>query len=131
MIATVTLETAKLLKESGFRQDSEFHWVDLNFDGARGPLKPYRLFTGTDDIHDGKGLYKSLAAAPTTDELLAVLKENKIDKFLIRPCSKWYGIEADWYDYNESGESLVELLAEFWICLAKENLLPLKESRKV
>lgn len=67
MIKTVSLETAKLLKENGFRQDTEKVWLKLGAqDGFCLADKDFL------DIHYGNEWY----AAPTTDELLEELPDG-------------------------------------------------------
>lgn len=135
MIATVTLQTAKLLKESRFRQDTTFRWVDLsdsNEDYWAIAYKEEAMYSLCNDSN----------AAPTTEELLADLPEELPYKdgiiYLTIDLSFRYRVELFHPAYFEGGdiiyatenESFAESLAQMWLWLKKENLLPLKESRK-
>lgn len=66
-----SLELAKRLKELGVKQESLFYWVDLNFGGKRGDLKPYPMFYQNQRPWDDGDLYSEywLASAFTAAEL--------------------------------------------------------------
>lgn len=139
MIKTTSLETSKLLKDNGFPQDKpEKHWVDINFSGARGPLKPYAMpFLHGDKPWDKESLYSKhyLAAAPTTDELLEELPYYVINKngetgaLVMGKPSNIFNVQ-----YRPKGspvfkdQSLPEALSQCWLYLKREGLLNEKEA---
>lgn len=131
-VKTVSLETAKALKDAGFRQDTYFYWNHVMVNN-RGKLEwqlDYRKIGDRNNI-----------PAPTTDKLLEEL-----------PCQFKYG--GAWFDlqitkwpkeykvqyvefyFNDDNlleisdslcefkvESLPEALAQMWLWLKKEGLL--------
>lgn len=139
MIKTVSLETAKLLKDNGFSQEkSEKHWVDLNFSGARGTLKPYAMsFLHGDKPWDKESLYSKhyLASAPSTDELLEELPDmvnfkNFNGMLIIQKRLKYFDVYYrrfsgnGYFPKNIRGyESLPEALAQMWLYLKKEGFI--------
>lgn len=108
MIRTVSLETAKKLKDEGFIQGTDLFWTEVD---------------GSFQITPMRGIIHDDYAAPTTDELLEELpweinmNELTIEKgrlgFLIK-----YG-EISIYEQKE----LCECLAQMWLFLKKEGLL--------
>src|SRR5438874_1108848 len=87
-----SLELAKKLKELGAKQESLFYWVDLNFGGARGELKPYPMFYQQQRPWDKGDLYSEhwLASAFTVAELGEMLpahihiREQRPDFLLVK-----------------------------------------------
>lgn len=123
MIKTVSLETAKLLKENGFRQDTHFFWAN--------PHNKYSLWTKTDVYSWGyehtiqDWIDESnpvLYAAPTTDELLEKLPPDLMirEAFNLR-------YEVGHVNINDGKlfghEYLPEALAQMWLYHKKEGLL--------
>lgn len=113
MIKTVSLETAKKLKEAGFRKDTYFFWnLDLELNWYIQPVQ---------------GLFKS----PTTDELLEELHTahitlgNLMFKKVIR--KKVIKYQCQYGNQDQSpffeNESLHEALASMWLWLKAEGLL--------
>lgn len=131
MIKTTSLETSKLLKETGFRQDSYFFWGkdDTGFKLCPAGHEPYYLQV-------------EWLASPTTDELLEELPAQLVinKKVCGLRITKDYHIDKNnhsiyqvWYqDSRGNSQSecfishklpLIELLAKCWIYLKKEGLL--------
>lgn len=135
MISTVSLETARALKEAGFPQKTLFLWASWS--------------TGTCDMdnvvefreflewrkkreHGVKDQVWDAYAAPTTDELLAVLPSQLLNHTLHigkydTEYEVWYekyGIRIDQkIIMNHYRESLPEALAQMYLWLKKEGLL--------
>lgn len=128
MTRTVSLETAKQLKEAGFSQDSPFNWVEYSSE-----YMPKVFFSeyGLDTVR-----YIKICSAPTTDELLEELpitipyfdKQGNLGMCKHeKGYSVYYEVEND---YEKSSifnvfvnESLPEALAQMWLWLKKEGLL--------
>lgn len=124
-IVTVSLETAKLLKEEGFKQNSYFAWTNTE---ESNEWIIDRLFSASNYV----------IAAPTVCELLAELpdaikSDNKvyglrIEKQLINVYTVWYYREEE---HNEIGLGeqffhnafLPEALAACWLYIKNEGLL--------
>jgi len=127
MIKTVSLKTAKLLKEAGFPQETAlFYRVDefgnvFERNANEDPLKMQKVL--------GTNIYY---AKPTIDELLEELPESLIqDGYLammkiIRTPSKEYFVtyQSSREDRGTvENESLPEALAQMWLWLKKEKLI--------
>lgn len=125
MINTVSLETAQLLKEAGFKQETYFHW-----DKSQAHPPTFLLETGYKGISD--------YAAPTTDELLEELPTQIVNKDGMAQWLKITPIGGDWmvvYDPVDEGITknfiwcgqtkrlLCEALATMYIWLKKQGLL--------
>jgi len=137
MIRTVSLETAKLLKENGFRQDSYHFYYPILEHEVRMVKEPYEravsfptgktlrweLAMGYEEDYCGNDVDK--IAAPTTDEFLEELPAGTSIRKQFS-----LGFEV-WNPYIKSGrlfinESLPEALAQCWIYLKKEGFLDKK-----
>ena len=122
----VSLQTAKMLKESGFRQDSPFNWVEYSSE-----FMPKVCFAeyGIDNIRHIK-----ICSAPTTDELLEeipyALRYDDADYWFQIQKLKHESYDVRYSDWQHmkvkkmfQDESLPEALAQMWLYLKKENLL--------
>jgi hypothetical protein len=111
MIPTTRLETSKLLKDAGFRQDTYLYHVECD-DGEKNW---YQLMqSGEWDDEE-----REIISAPTTDELLEELPfQTKIYKGTENVYIISYSNLKD-----ISNEVLPEALAQCWLWLKKENLL--------
>lgn len=135
MIKTVRLETAKALKEAGFKQDdSSFYFVNWGKVQVWQCRHKEYIDKYWDEVVD-KG-YTTLAA-PTTDELLEELPQYLDSKnagnltlesvdfgkqwSLFYPIKDEFG-EDSWL-HEERESSLPEALAAMWLFLKKEGLL--------
>lgn len=129
---TVSLETSKLLKEKGFRQDTQWYWIEEH------QFNQHKIYSIEllCQLSSSELIHKSFAA-PTTDELLeelpcVIVKEQEpkkdvncwlqIDKtgdteYLVR----YVHSQSELCSYN--GESLPEALAQMWLWLKSEGLL--------
>lgn len=133
-IKTTTLETSKMLKEAGFRQDTYFRWskpfdVNVNFTGDELEVEAFNWL----EYHD---MQKSIiCSAPTTDELLEELPiggewTGHYRHFAMWPHSKnnWqcaYVLpEGSGYFGWQEDINPVEVGAKMWRWLNKEGLLP-------
>lgn len=118
MIKIVSLETAKLLKESGFRQDTLFSWSRTHVEN------PYILGVGV--LQPWETLDKEhCISSPNTDELLEELPigitiEKYSSKGEIRFCVREVETRVNHSSHNES---LPEALASMWLWLKSEGLL--------
>jgi len=126
MIKTVTLQTAKLLKESGFKQNSHFcHYLNKHEDTA---------INTTADCLFYPVEFWDIFSAPTSDELLEEIPYG----LRCTDCDYWLNIQKsrfDTYDVRytdafhnnvkiiEQGENLPEAIARMWLCLKKEKLI--------
>lgn len=142
MINTVSLETAKLLKEKEFRQDTELFFCEGN------TYTEYEVICGTFGIINKETLDKTLVAcyevhplrtlqyyaSPCTDELIAelppwIIKCSVQDDLSICSCRDgWsiiYGISCGDREtcHEEVNESLPESLAQMWLYLKSEGLI--------
>lgn len=101
MIKTVSLETAKLLKEAGFRQDTYWHFV-RNLVSGDFPL-----------CINCQGIVNAIAS-PTTDELLECLNnDDLIYKYL--ESNDMDGTDLIWLMRDPNR------LAEAWLWIKKET----------
>ena len=129
MIQTVSLETAKLLKEEGFPQETAlFYRVDefgnvFERNANEDPLKMQKVL--------GTNIYY---AKPTTDELLEELPREIRHKEAreIQPLRIYFGRKDLSVEYHLAftlalhicqHKELPEALAQMWLWLKKENLL--------
>lgn len=123
MIKTVSLETAKALKEAGLRQDdSSFYFVNWGKVQAWQCRHKEYIDKFWDEVVD-KG-YATIAA-PTTDELLEELPKHM--RLGITIGSKEYAV---WDDSASQftkgvyvGNNLAEAVAKMWLYLKKEGLI--------
>ena len=115
MIKTATLQTAKLLKESGFKQDTYFvHYLNKHEDTAINTVSD-RIFYPSE--------YWDEFPSPTTDELLEELPYAiNINKgpFEYRVS---YHIVARVDNISFLDKSLSEALAKMYLWLKKEKLI--------
>lgn len=132
-IPTVSLSTAKLLKEAGFLQESE-KWYVPDYETREGVPEKLKYFL--QDGYEGF-IPRYRYAAPSTDELLVELpniiqydgsigKLGKETKYLeIHKNNNGYKVMYKGFHYCEVEEnkSLPEALAQMWIFLKKEGLL--------
>jgi len=125
MIKTVSLETAKALRNAGFKKECDFTWE------FRHPIKAddgdgWELFHRSRflNLANRYGVF-----SPTTDELLEELpKELKGNDLAIRfnGTIGWeIGYENKYFQYEEyvNSQSLCEAVAQMYLFLAKEGLL--------
>jgi hypothetical protein len=124
----VSLELAKRLKELGVKQKSCFHWVDLNFDGKRGPLKPYPMHYGSEqpEKHD---LHTPIASAFTVAELGEMLQSGMEDShktgFGHWTCAYLPSITGDGSDevVRTSGDTEANARAKMLVYLLENKLI--------
>lgn len=126
MIKTVSLETAKKLKDAGFEKETERRWVHLKSKKTvmESKIDTWKCLTEDWDV-DKLGY-----AAPNTDELLEniphVLQHKRLT---IRKYYNAYGagymMDEGWIECFEAKE-LPEVLALLWLFLKKEGLLEAK-----
>lgn len=118
MIKTVSLETAKLLKENGFRQDTSFDWVE----GDMGGMSIARI-----GYESSWSKYHSHCSSPTTDELLEELPvEIFIDERKVLVIGKIKnGYQCAYRPHPIKFENilLAESLSRMWLWLKQEGLL--------
>lgn len=121
MLTTTSLETSKLLKENGFRQDSDYSWAESS------SVMSDRL------VHKNalaSCRVKDWYSAPTTDELLEWLPAN-IKTYSLQIIKTPNGFHVSYTDFDYSLDmlyeglngSLPEALAQMWLGLKKEELL--------
>lgn len=132
MIKTVTLETAKALKEAGFRQETDFYWSQLHYSR---PNELPKIVHESDCRHKEQ---RDLFSAPSSDEILELLphtvtkpgysqlylltlwKENANEYHVAySPLWELSHFEAQTF----SGDNPAEILAAMWLYLKKEGLL--------
>lgn len=147
MIKIVSIETAKLLKENGFRQDSEITWVNRceRNTGGYSMMGREESITSWENVdwhttsHRDELYQKEYFSAPTTDELLEELPEiitlkvkgfgssvleTKCVLVMGKVIGKWkISYRNQIAHVREENESLPESLAQMWLHLKKENLL--------
>lgn len=113
-IQTVSLETAKMLKEEGFRQDAIFNWcIPQSEFRCQDPHVPHQFDCMTN---------KKLCSAPTSDELFEELPMAiEINKGLKYRVSYYMSFKRDNVSFLR--ESLPECLAQMWLWLKKEKLI--------
>ncbi len=120
MIKTVSLETAKALKDAGFRQDNMAYYYPGELSCFKGPVS---MEWGIESGLNSHFKY----AAPTTDELLEELPEIVKDQRL--NISKERNLYFVSYEYEDNllqcfhRKSLPEALAQMWLHLKKESLI--------
>lgn len=137
MITTVSLPTARLLKESGFRQECEFYYThpycmtikecrENGHNAQIGKAIPYvKNKNKWTRFPYNASLTEEKIAAPTTDELIAELPERLIiEKFPYghKVSVPYLSLPGDAVFFFE-GKFLCEALAKMYLHLAKENLL--------
>lgn len=130
MIRTVSLETAKLLKENGFRQDAFFHYYFCPEGVPETQSTEYEwkisAVCGVDSLDDE-------IAAPTSDELLEELPDFLNCEALMYWKKMWRGemcyfaeislINRKKESKTFSGKSMPEAMAQMWLYLKREGLL--------
>lgn len=129
MIRTVSLQTARVLKEAGFGQKAELFWAIYKTRG-RTPVLYHDTVADAYDVGE-------TFAAPTSDELLEELRKVKYDSMgfpalqIIWALGKWHvhyrNPPTEW-SKNGSQEvgidnELPESLAKMWIWIKKEGIL--------
>lgn len=151
MIKTVSLETAKALKEAGFRQDTLFYFVKAKYDKEfhLSMFKTQEAFEENYIVYDGIGISSHSSVeielaiesypAPTTDELLEELPDFLDGSALLYWKKLWQGKTCYFAEISTlnarkeskffSGDSLPEALAKMWLHLKKEGLLNDKYSQ--
>ncbi len=129
-IKTVSLKTARLLKEAGFRQDSEYAWMWLE-DETTDDLEDKHILLHLYEI-EHMALDRVFYSAPTTDEILAELPKKILTYNLRIGCGESYNPfyvkfvdDEDVYIGHPmiENESLPEVLAAMYLWLKKEGLL--------
>ena len=121
MIKTVSLQTAKLLKEEGFPQETAlFYRVDefgnvFERNANEDPLKMQKVL--------GTNIYY---AKHTTDELLEELPDDIITIYKV---NYGYQVSCDVHQIEKKiyDKCLPEALAQMWLYLKKSNLLSGRE----
>lgn len=119
MIKTVTLETAKALKEAGFPQITDLFWTEMD---------------GSMHITEMRGIIHDDYAAPTSEEILEELASGirikahhlylQMGKMTDNLFTVSYRSMTDIeMDIQKDAESLPEALAAMWLYLKKEGLL--------
>jgi hypothetical protein len=139
----VSLGLARKLKELGVKQESLFYWVDLNFGGARGSLKPHPMYYGEQRPWDEEDLYNEhwIASAFTVAELGEMLPDRitqdgaDFNLVIIKaPAFPWLGVyetvtidgEREWLKATDvECESEAELHAKILIYLVEQKLVTL------
>lgn len=125
-IKTVSLNTARVLKESGFPQDTSFYWYDHELRLINKDYESSMCLAPKSDRWNYPEVDWSHYSSPTTDELLEVLpKVLNGCRLMILAFNTEYEIEY----YDDSGkrfgyqlnESLPEALAMAWIFLKKRD----------
>lgn len=131
MIRTVSLETAKKLKETGFGQKTLFCHIYSKRCGGE-----WEVMLSDAALHLGSAWdWDSRIAAPTTDELLEALPIGS-DKWTghYRHLALWPHAVNNWqcayvlpvgdgyFGWQES-ESPAEALASMWLLLKKDGLI--------
>lgn len=121
-IPTVSLPTAQLLKEAGFKQDTDFHWRHWSQGGTE---------SGNEVIYMKQGLGEMdcwLCAAPSTDEILAKLPDEiKEFDLIITKSPHDFGVcycnVMNDLLVSTPNPVLCEALAASWLWLRKEGLI--------
>lgn len=132
MIKTVSLETAKLLKENGFRQDTHFWHSERKY---KRPDEENKVISSSYIGHGVHAKSRNIYAAPCTDELLEELPCD-IDGLGLIICKIDSGNDGIYYVSYENcithaylttttfkNEYLPESLASMWLWLKKEGLI--------
>lgn len=128
MIKTVSLDTARKLKESGFRQDTEYSWAE-----SSSVMDSHLVHKS----NFAACIVKDWFSAPTTDELIeelpaCIVKEQEPKKDV----NCWLEIEKTYADeyivayrhsqselYEVINQSLPESLASMYLWLKSQGLL--------
>lgn len=125
MIRTVNLETAKKLKDAGFKQDTQYYWK----------INPFNDEWYITSLRMDKRF--AAFSAPTTDELLEELPACVVKEIASKhDVNCWLQIDkigdSEYYVgyvhsqnvlYDLFNESLPEALSQMWLFLKKEGLL--------
>lgn len=119
MIKTVTLETAKALKEAGFHQEviaGDWYWVITSMGKVR------HLLQGDNEDNISTTPFKWYKS-PSTDELLEELPEFILHRFK-KSCFIRYLYGRNLLnEVTFENESLCECLAQMYLYLASNKLL--------
>jgi len=145
MLKTTSLETSKLLKEAGFKQEGiECIWAEFYNTSSNVPTTLLSSLLGVEELEDFKerNYLKDVKffAAPTTDELLEELPKDgsisilpwmdegaygRYEKEVFCGYAVWYRGFQEKKQHNRpfKNTDLCESLAQCWLWLKKENLL--------
>lgn len=134
MIPTVSLTTARALKEAGYDKETLFNWQNAESTDDYGYHKDLWCLTKTDEIWNEK--YQRISA-PCSDEILEELPEHipsghrlvvlKIEKEYCVAYQALIPMSGLYTHVEYCNESLPEALAAMWLYLKKEGLLNDKE----
>lgn len=117
-IKTTSLETSKLLKEAGFRQDTFFRHYLHKFEDTAVNTIPDPIFYPSE--------YWEEYPSPTTDEILEeLIGERQVKITWMSRYEHWlvsFRLDVDEFKGFEN-KSLPEALASLWLWLKKENLI--------
>lgn len=142
MIKTCTLETARLLKEAAFKQETHYQWADVH--------NVYRIWQNEDVVswpHQESFIgwkqenRERCISSPTTDELLEELKKIEYESngfpslMIFYVFGKWSvcfrNPPISWIEKGSqsAGENieLVEACAGLWLWLKKEGLIEVRK----
>jgi hypothetical protein len=127
MIKTVSLETAKLLKDAGFEHQCDFWWESI-----KGMTETKWMLCFKGDHQPYLSNLIELIKAPTADELLEELPTDQYEIYIGNDCKQYHiGFNRAYGHHSEqqcrdsyfADSSLVEAVAKLWLWLKKENLL--------
>lgn len=118
---TVSLETAKKLKEAAFPQVAEFSYIKIK------TRKDFKLWTEKEVTQNENAQWpipiSEVYVAPTIDELLEALPAGVWE--LVRTYGGYrldYMNEKIWYlDFTEGDKNLPELFSAMWLWLKSEG----------
>jgi hypothetical protein len=121
---TLTLETAKKLKEAGFPQESYFVW-QYKYDSWDGGTEDIKLTnTRAEDEsyqqNDSRVSYLKYFAAPTAEEVLEQLPEY----YALHRQQNFFRCFGGENIHHEDGENGAEAAAKMWLYLKEHELLP-------
>ncbi len=133
MLKTVSLETAKMLKENGFRQDTNFYYTvfpDGKFvvmDKVRSMAEKINIETAkechTNEFERIYGEETRIYSAPTADDLLEELPSrlHPLGNFLsiIKQPNEYVVCYGNGEAKFIRNDSLFEALAQMWLYLKK------------
>ncbi len=132
---TVSLETAKKLKEAGWNERTVFSYSQkINSDKGYTVLGDYRLVL-TRDVGYAKNDSSTSIYAPTLSELLAEMPKELEDRgeskdwstfLIIDFCGNIICYENEWREFEYAfgdEEQLLESASDLWLKLKSENLI--------